>query len=176
MPYQPTWFHRLEEIRSELRSLPADYLDRQAVEKLFRIGSRRARQLMAGLPYLQVGNAVAVDRQALLERLANTGKTERFQWELSRRTRVAESLEILRQHAATRQIRIPAATNVHNHILGDLPQWIELRPGELRIEFCDAEDLAAKLFELSQAMANDWEALTKIVEPNFIAAGLDLTS
>jgi hypothetical protein len=34
---------------------------------------------------------------------------------------------------------------------------IEVRPGELRICFAGAEDLAAKLFELSQAMANDWD-------------------
>jgi hypothetical protein len=41
---------------------------------------------------------------------------------------------------------------------------IALKPGELRIEFYGAEDLAAKLFELSHAMANDWQAFARAVE------------
>jgi len=36
-------------------------------------------------------------------------------------------------------------------------------PGR-RIQFCGAEDLATKLFEISQAMANDWQAFAKAVE------------
>lgn len=46
----------------------------------------------------------------------------------------------------------------------DLSGDIALKPGELRIEFYRAEDLAAKLFELSQAMANDWQAFTRAAE------------
>ena len=41
---------------------------------------------------------------------------------------------------------------------------IALKPGELRIEFYGAEDLAAKLLELSKAMANDWATFQKAVE------------
>ena len=41
---------------------------------------------------------------------------------------------------------------------------MELKLGDLRIEFYGAEDLAAKLFELSQAMANDWQAFARAVE------------
>jgi hypothetical protein len=38
---------------------------------------------------------------------------------------------------------------------------IALKPGELRIEFYGAKDLAAKLFELSQAMADDSTAFAR---------------
>jgi hypothetical protein len=51
---------------------------------------------MAGLPSLQVGNALAVDRQALVERLENIAAGEPFQQEVSRRARVAETLATLR--------------------------------------------------------------------------------
>ena len=34
----------------------------------------------------------------------------------------------------------------------------------LRIEFFGAEDLAAKLLELSKAMANDWPTFARAVE------------
>ena len=59
---------------------------------------------------------------------------------------------------------IPAAVDVDARRVRDLPGDITLKPGELRIEFFGAEDLAAKLFELSQAMANDWQAFARAVE------------
>ena len=49
MPAQPAWFHRLDEILADLRSMTSTHLDRAAVEKLFRVRQRRARQIMAGL-------------------------------------------------------------------------------------------------------------------------------
>ena len=49
VPAQPAWFHRLDEVLSALRSMTSTHLDRAAVEKLFGVGQRRARQLMAGL-------------------------------------------------------------------------------------------------------------------------------
>ena len=48
--------------------------------------------------------------------------------------------------------------------LRDLSGDIALKPGELRIEFYGAEDLAAKLLELSKAMENDWSAFARAVE------------
>ena len=41
------------------------------------------------------------------------------------------------------------------------PGDIALKPGELRSEFYGAEDLAAKLLELSKAMPNDWPAFPR---------------
>lgn len=164
MPAQPAWFHRLEEILEELRGLEISHLDRLAVEKLFRVRERRARQIMAGLPALQVGNAVAVERQALIERLRNTAAGDRFQWEITRRARLVEDLDRLRRLAPARHVRVPAAADVRDRSVRELGGGIELRPGELRIEFYGAEDLAAKLFELSQAMMNDWNAFARAVE------------
>ena len=70
MPSQPAWFHRLDEILGALRSMTFTQLDRLAVEKLFRVRQRRARQIMAGLEGLRVGNAAAVSREALIARSA----------------------------------------------------------------------------------------------------------
>ena len=60
IPAQPSWFHPLPELLEVLRSMDATHLDRQAVEKLFGVGERRARQLQAGLPGIWAGNATAV--------------------------------------------------------------------------------------------------------------------
>ena len=56
---QLAWFQRLPEILDVLRGMDASDLDRPAVQKLFRVGERRARQLMAGLPGIRAGNAGA---------------------------------------------------------------------------------------------------------------------
>jgi hypothetical protein len=164
MPAQPAWFHRLDEILSELRALHISHLDRLACEKLFRVRQRRARQLMAGLPALRVGNAVAVERQALIARLEKIQAGERFARETSRRARLTEDLDRTRQLLAARRVRLPAAADVRQRSVRELGGGIELRPGELRIQFYGAEELAAKLFELSQAMANDWHAFAQAVE------------
>ncbi len=164
LPTKPAWFHRVDSILGELNQLKSSHLDRLTIQRLFGVRERRARQLMAGLPYLQLGNAVGVERQALIDRLQNTAESSRFQWEVSRRARVSETLETVRKHLAARRQGVPAAADVRDRMVGDLAPGIELRPRELRISFEDAEDLAAKLFELSQAMANDWQVFQKLVE------------
>ena len=73
IPSKPTWFHRLPGILDVLRNMEASQLDRQGVEQLFGVGERRARQLMAGLPGIRVGNANVVSRCAF-EMLEEVGK------------------------------------------------------------------------------------------------------
>jgi hypothetical protein len=164
LPAQPAWFHRLDEILSELRDLPVSHLDRVAVQKLFRVRERRARQIMASLPTLQVGNAAAVERQALIARLEHTASGDPFQLEIARRTRVSAELDLSRRQLAARSVRIATAASVRQQPAGMLGEGIELRPGELRIEFSGAEDLASKLFQLSRTMAEDWLAFAQRVE------------
>lgn len=119
---------------------------------------------MEGLPGIQIGNAFAVERTAFLARLEQIAAGDAYRQEISRRNRLSDRLGDIRQQAAARRVRIPAAADVRERRLGDLPVDISLRPGELRIEFFGAEDLAAKLFELSQAMANDWPGFSRAVE------------
>jgi len=119
---------------------------------------------MAGLPGLRAGNAFAASRQALITRLEETAAGGLFQWEVNRRSRVVEELDRTRRQLPARRVRIPAAPDVQDRRVRDLSWDIALKPGELRIEFFGAEDLAAKLFELSQAMANDWSAFARTVE------------
>lgn len=91
-------------------------------------------------------------------------KGDRFQWERSRRDRVAHFLEAIRKHASARRIRIPVAPDSCYRFSRYLIPGVELAPGELRVVFRGAEDLASKLFALFQAMANDWDEFTQLVE------------
>lgn len=151
----------LPRILTELRDFDGPILDRQAVQRLFGIGERRARQLMAGLPGLRVGNALAVGRIAFIGRLEKIAQGATFEREVSRRARIAETLEALRRHARAQAVRLGVATDAHTQ---ELPEGVKVTVGELRIHFSGAGDLAAKLFELSQAMANDWEAFRRAAE------------
>jgi hypothetical protein len=49
MPAKSAWLPRIGSILAELHVLKSDYLDRQAVERIFGVRQRRARQLMGGL-------------------------------------------------------------------------------------------------------------------------------
>ena len=75
MPSQPAWFNRLDEILGAMRSMTSTHLDHAAVEKLFRVRQRRARQIMAVFEGLRVGNAAAVSREALIARLEQTASS-----------------------------------------------------------------------------------------------------
>jgi hypothetical protein len=56
------------------------------------------------------------------------------------------------------------APDVRDRMMKDLPAGIHLQPGELRIEFFGAEDLLRHLFELSQAMVNDFARFQSAIE------------
>ena len=86
--------------------MDATHLDRQAVQTLFGVGERRARQWMAGLAGIRAGNAVAVSRRA----------------------------------------------------------FRDSHPASCASRSRTPRTLAAKLVELSQAMAHDWTGFMRTVE------------
>ena len=48
--------------------------------------------------------------------------------------------------------------------LGRLPPGIQLRPGELRIEFADGQEVLRRLLELSQAIMHDYAQFEALVQ------------
>ena len=83
---------------------------------------------------------------------------------------MAKKEQVTRRQLSARRAVIPATPDVREREVSGLAAGIDLMPGELRVRFDGAEDLAAKLFELSQAMANDWTAFTKFVKSESHAA------
>jgi hypothetical protein len=158
MPAQPTWFPRLPQILAELRALEkAPYIDRQAFERLFGVRDRRARVLMSRFEGTQIGNAWAIDRRRLIGALETIQRGEEFQYEHRRRQRVAAVYEQAKREHPARQVQIPVTRDDLGHTLTSLPSGVELGPGELRIRFSSLEDFLTKLFELGQAVQNDFE-------------------
>ena len=132
MPAQPAWFHRLDEILTTPQSIECTHLDRRTVEKLLRVRQRRARQIMAGLEGLRVGNAAAMSREALIACLEQTAVSGVFQWEGNRRACVVEDLDLVRRQLAAQHVRISASADVRERLLEDLSAGIALRLGKLQ--------------------------------------------
>jgi hypothetical protein len=134
------------------------------MEELFGVGRRRAISLLHSFEGFQAGKTFLVDRLRLIARLEKIRDGEEFREEHQRRVRFSEDLERTRKLAPGKTIQIAAADDVRDRRLADLPAGIHLRPGELRIEFLGTEDLLRHLFELSQAILNDYKLFQKVIE------------
>jgi hypothetical protein len=167
MPAKPTWLLQVPKILGELHGMSVPFLDRTAIQYLFNVRRRRAIQLMSmlGGGYL-VGKTFLIDRHKLITRLELIARGEDFLFERRRKERLVDDLERSRKELAGRRVSIPSPADVHERMVGDLPAGIYLRPGELRIEFFGTEDLLRHLFELSQAILNDYKKFAEICETN----------
>lgn len=164
MPARPVWFQRVGAILEQLRSLPSPFLDRATVEQLFGLHRRRAHYLMGGWGGFQVGRTFLVARQDVIEALERVQAGDEFHRERKRKVKVWEAVETARRNFLARQVLIAAAPDAFNRRWSDLPPGVRLEAGELRVPFSSTEDLLGRLFELSQAIANDFEQFRRWTE------------
>jgi hypothetical protein len=164
MPAKSQWILRLPYIIEQLRALPSPVIDRPVVEELFQVGRRQAIYLLKSFAGFQSGKTFLAGRLALIEQLERVQGGQEFREEHRRRSRFAEDLARSRKLAPGKKIEIPAAEDVRDRRLAGLPAGIHLKPGELKIEFSGTGDLLKRLFELSQAILNDYGGFQKMVE------------
>jgi hypothetical protein len=173
MPGTSQWFLRLPDIIRQLERLAIPVVDRAVFESMFGVRRRRAIQLMHEFGGYQTGRTFVIDREFVIRELKRRQASDTFDIERRRKTKLIEELECARKLAPARRVKIAAASDVRERVIADLPAGIHLRPGELRIEFFGTEDLLRHLFELSQAIVNDYTRFEAIVEgTNPQAAGL----
>ncbi|MGD0778315.1 MAG: hypothetical protein ABSC05_36500 [Candidatus Solibacter sp.] len=164
MPMRKTWLLRLPEILEELTGLQTPVIDRAVFERIFGVRRRRAVQLMHYFDGYQSGRVLLVERLALIAQLEPLQAGAEFVLEQRRRQRLSDHLDQVRRYRAAARVSIPVKPGVADRRLADLPDGIQLQPGSLRVEFGKAEDLLAKLFELSKAAAHDFEAFRGVAE------------
>lgn len=156
MPDQPSWIEQVPAILQALGAAPA-LLDRGAVERVMGLSPRQANRLMRECESsYTVGRSVVVPRdslEALLRRRLESGEVE---LEVQRRHRLAETLADARQDRLRQRIVIPHREDVRDRTFDDLSPGIGFEPGLLKISFDSPLGLLEKLFELSQAMSNDF--------------------
>jgi hypothetical protein len=166
MPQLPLWYRRLPEIRAQLRTPGAPpFLDRAAVEKLFRVSRRQAIRLLGAAGGYQAGKTFLVERHVLLDFLDGCEKSGAAPTARARQQRVAAALHEVANHAAAQRVQVPAPPDVFRRRPADLPAGIELvAPGKLQISYRGAEDLLACLVELAAAATNDFPAFRELYE------------
>ena len=163
MPMKKTWLLRVAEIREELTAVEAPVIDRAMCERIFGVRRRRALQLMHSFGGWQSGQAYLVDRLALLRQLEPFQNGAELVMEQRRRQRLQETLEETRRHRVAARVILPVPGDANLRTMVDLPAGVHLQPGSLRVEFGEAEELLAKLFELAQAAAHDFDGFRRMV-------------
>lgn len=164
MAAKRSWLVRVGEIRQDVLALDVPVVDRVSFEHLFHVRRRRAIQLMHTFGGYQVGLALLIDRAVLLQQLEALEAGAEFAIEQGRKKRLLDSLDKARRHRAAVSVRIPVDTVAAEPSVGSLSAGICLQAGSLHVNFCGAEDLLTKLYELSQALGKDFEAFKTVVE------------
>lgn len=160
MPAQPSWYLRVPEILGHLRAPTAPpFLDRPAVEQLFRVSRRQAIRLLGGSNGYQIGKTFLVDRQSLVSFLENVERSGAAPQARARKQRVLTALhEAANQSAAQRiQIRTDRLANIPT-TAGESAAIELVEPGKLQITYRGAEDLLARIVELAASATTDFPA------------------
>lgn len=164
MPTKPSWLLQLPRIVETMEALDAPVVDRACFERVFGVKRRRAIQLMHSFGGYQAGRTFLIDRRELLRDLRRLAGGADYEHELARKTKLVSEIEKARRLFPGRQVTIMMPTAVTEQKLSDLPGGVHLKAGELRIEFYGTEDLLRQLFELAQAITNDYAKFQQICE------------
>ena len=171
MPAKPRWWRHIAEIRRMLEDARLPVIDRASVERLFGLERRQAIELMHRFGGYQAGRTFLIGREQLIEELDAISATGEYQVEAARRERLVASVDAARRTRQTEAVRIPVAREVFDCRINCLGPGVQLRAGQLTIEFAGPEDLLRKLFGLAQAVANDYTAFEEAATGTSGAAG-----
>jgi hypothetical protein len=148
-----------------LKKTTTPFLDRAAVQTLFRLQRRQAGYLMKklGPAEYRVGKALLVRRHSVVTFLEAKRAGKPYKAEALRQRNLREALDEARREQKARSVRFKIAPEPPRSMAG-LPDQVHLAPGELRVTFATTEELLQLLYDLSRAIAHDFptfEALSQ---------------
>jgi hypothetical protein len=163
MPAKPAWLLRIPEIVDELQSLTVAVVDRSMCERLFCVRRRRAITLMQEFGACQSGRTLLIERVTMIHGLEALQEGQEFKGEQHRKQKLRDSLDELHRHRAAAKIVIPVLPPELRRQLPELPVGVYIRDRELAIEYDNVEQLLQRLYELSQAAADDFEGFSTVI-------------
>lgn len=164
MPAKASWLLQLTRIRAELEELDVPVVDRSCFERIFGVRRRRAIQLMHLFGGFQAGRTFLIPRPALIAALDRMERSDNFKWEQRRKVRLADELSILRKMLPGQHVTIKVPSPAPPESMAGLPAGVHLTAGELRIAFTTTQELLTRLYELGQAILNDYQRFEEICE------------
>ena len=172
MPRKSEWVHRIPAALQALEQSPAPLLDRGDLEQLLNVSPRQALRLLHRLGAAAIGKNLVIDRQELCERLGAVAAGEDLQYERRRLQRLDRTLARLARDSRARSIPVRADPEACRADFPALPTSVRLRPGRLEIDFETPEELLTRLYELSQAIANNYAQFERLAAPSTTTAAL----
>lgn len=164
MPAKPMWLLRVPEIIEQVRSMNAPVIDRSVCERVFRVRRRRAIDLMQSIGGYQCGRTFLVNRDNLLCWLEQQLEWDGgFRSEQRRKQRLTSQLDELHRHKAAARVKIPVIPANERRRFPELPSGITLTAGTFSVSFTTAEELLARLYAFSQAVADDFESFVAVI-------------
>jgi hypothetical protein len=164
VPAKPRWLLDIPAIIENLERMEMPVVDRAMCERLFGLRRRRTIDLMGSFGGYQTGNAILIDRRALIDRLRNMAETPEVVIEQRRKERLSDHLSELHRFKRAAQVKIAVNPEVKDQRVAGLSPAIQLRGGQLTIAFADVHELLSKLYMLSQAAANDFDTFCTAIE------------
>ena len=156
MARKSEWIPRISRVLVVLDDQPTPLIDRRAIERLFQVSPRQALRILVQLGASELGKNLVITRDELISRLRSVATGETAHYERQRLRRLAQTLAELESQTQARRVSIDASPQAHQMKVASLPTDVYLSPGRLEIVFATPEDLLTRLFELSQAIANDY--------------------
>ena len=156
MARKTEWIHRIPAAVIVLRGSSAPFVDRSDVEQLLQVSRRGAVRILHQLGASEFGKNLVIDREQLVSRLLAVQSGEEVQYERRRFERLEQELTKAARDFRARHVAVPASPAVEDTTMRSLSPSVRLRPGRLEIDFRSPEELLAHLYELSQAVVNDY--------------------
>ena len=136
---------------------------RRAIESLFGIKKSAAAELIRKIGGTgRVAQVGTVSRRHLLLFLHRVRQDPAYQNEIARREALDRKLEAERKDLSARRHLIPVEREPDVTIDG--LSGVTIRRGRLVIDFDGTDDLLRKLYELSQAISQDWHRFEHLAE------------
>ena len=160
MPRCAAWLTALPDAIDQLEALQRDTITRRDLEALLGLSKRFAVVLMHRLGARRLGNALVLDRHALVRQFTALRDGTAFEQALDRQVRLADTLRQARIH----RVRVPVAAATQHIRLASLPAGVSVAPGRIEVTFTGPREAVQQLYALAQALLNDFGAFEKAVE------------
>jgi hypothetical protein len=158
------WIHRIPAALSLLRASTAPFIDRSDVERILQVSRRGAVRILHQLGAAELGRNLVIEREQLIARLGAVASGEEVQYERRRFERLEQELAAAAKDFRARHVAVKSSPAVQDTTMQSLSPSVRLRPGCLEIHFNSCEELLTHLYELSQAVANDYVTFELLAE------------
>lgn len=159
MPRSPAWLTSLPDAIEQLEALERETVTRWDIQQLLGVSKRQAVVLAHRFGARRVGNALLLERRALVRQFQAIRRGAVFSREVDRKGKLVETLRRARIHRM--RVRVPADS--YNMRLATLPEGVVLSPGRIEVRFTGAQEAIKRLFDLAQALVNDFDAFERVV-------------